>query len=405
MLIVSILLYGLGLAIILATFVPFSPMTLKLYMPSREAMIWIHRHRHYLWGIGLLSLATLLVLALAGLTSIGWAWAVAITLVALTVLFWSNYVPLIMRLPPRKNILSVDEASHLIMPDADILGVVVNGEARAYSRKEVTRPHLVFDDIGGEAMAVTYCILCNSAIGFRAELDGKPMRFSALTAYNNNIIYYDRKRRNYIQQLDGAVVAGPDTGRKLDAVPITITKWESWRQLHPDTLYVQLPPTGLRDNMMTWMLDWMIALPGLSQRKSPWHPVTNRIDDRLPAMSQIVGVEFRDVRRAYSLDYVRKHQVINDEIGGEPIVIFYDAERDTGAVFSRRANGQVLSFQPTTEAVAVETSSQTRWDVRGVELSPQGDNVDRHLDPLPHFGKTFWFSWYMFKDGTEVIAS
>ena len=45
------------------------------------------------------------------------------------------------------------------------------------------------------------------------------MHFSAVTAYNNNIIYYDRERRNYIQQLDGAVIAGPDSGRKLTPFP------------------------------------------------------------------------------------------------------------------------------------------------------------------------------------------
>ena len=156
--------------------------------------------------------------------------------------------------------------------------------------------------------------------------------------------------------------------------------------------------------MMTWMLDWMIALPGLSRRKGPWHPVTNRIDDRLPAMSQIVGVELGDVRRAYSLDYLREQQVVNDEIGDQPIVIFYDAKMIRGPSFpSGQWPGPLL---PTNiRGRGRGNVRRDALDVRGVELSPHGDNAARHLDPVPHFGKAFWFSWSMFKNGTEVIAS
>ena len=125
MLVVSILLYGFGLAAIAATIVPFSPMTLKLYMPSREAIDLDSPTPPLSVGDRFTFVGNAPGFGLCRPGGIGWAWAVVITLVALAVLFWSNYVPLIMRPPPRKKILSVDEASHLVAPDADVLGVVV----------------------------------------------------------------------------------------------------------------------------------------------------------------------------------------------------------------------------------------------------------------------------------------
>jgi hypothetical protein len=63
-------------------------------------------------------------------------------------------------------------------------------------------------------------------MAFKTELNGRTLDFRPLTAFNNNIIYHDAGSGNYIQQqLDGRVIAGPDTvavfSRCLDGQVLT----------------------------------------------------------------------------------------------------------------------------------------------------------------------------------------
>ncbi|MFQ5555082.1 MAG: DUF3179 domain-containing (seleno)protein [Acidimicrobiia bacterium] len=391
-----------GGSAIAVTLFPFSPMTLKAYMPGRSAMIGIHRNRLWLRAVGLALLAALAILVIAGESSSGWWWALGGVVGFSGLFFWSGYVPVIMRPPPRQIERTATEGDSELAPDEDVLGIEIGGERRAYVRTELARPHVAFDTIGGTDVAITYCILCNTAVGFEAELHGDPMRFRAISAFNNNIIYHDSDRGNYIQQLDGGVVAGPDTGEELAPVPIAITSWQAWRKAHPDTALVRLPPTGIRDKMMSSMLDWMIPLPGLARRTKPWHPVHGKLDSRLPAMSMVVGVENGDEQRAFPLGGLQQKRVVNDDIGGEPIVVVYDPAGDTVGVFSRRLGDEVLSFHAGGDGVVVDDQTERSWAVDGAERSE--GRPGKRLEPYPHFAKLFWFSWALFKPETEIAA-
>jgi hypothetical protein len=100
-------------------------------------MIGLHRQRVWLRVIGLGMLAVLLVLALTGEAAAGWGWAAA----GLAVFFATGYVPVVMRPPPVHRYLSAAEADELLPGDTDVLGIVVDGEPRAYARGQLARRH------------------------------------------------------------------------------------------------------------------------------------------------------------------------------------------------------------------------------------------------------------------------
>lgn len=400
----DIILFALGVVAFLATLVPFSPMTLKLYMPPRGAMITIYRYRRLLWGVGVIVFALLVGRAVLGAADPIWLWIVGISSAVLTLLFWGGYVPVVMRPPRQQQLVEAKEAEAFLKPEDLILGLAIGGEARAYPQQAIMRPHFLNDMVAGTPLTITYCILCNSGIAFRSELEGRPLQLRSVTAFNNNIIYYDPNTRNFIQQLDGKVIHGPDAGKALTALPVTITTWRAWKSLYPETKVLYAPASSLRDRMVGWMLKMMVPLSKLVRRKGPWHPVRGRIDGRLPAMSMVIGVEVKGEACAYPLSLLREQPVLNDTIGGEPIGIFYDRELDTGQVFYRRLEGKVLTFQPILGAaknlVAQDEETRSRWDVTG--RAREGALAGRSLSPIPHFNKAFWFTWSLFKPGTAV---
>jgi hypothetical protein len=59
---------------------------------------------------------------------------------------------------------------------------------------------------------------------------------------------------------------------------------------------------------------------------------------------RVVGVEIRGDARAYPLRLLRWHEVVNDIIGGVPVVISYNGLCDSVVVADRRVGAEVLDF-------------------------------------------------------------
>ncbi len=422
----NIILYAVGMIPILLIYLPFSPMTIDLLMLPRDTQIAIYRYRHWLWAIGTLCFAILVARGVLGLAdaaawgpaapviSFGqgilgtagttWLWIAGISIGMLAFMFWSGYVPYVMTPPKRQRTLDIEEADKLLKPDDVVLGLVLGGEARAYPRDAIARPHFFTDTVAGTPLTISYCILCNSGVVFKSELGGRPMKLQSVTAYNNNIIYHDPETGNFIQQLDGSVFHGPDTGKSLEALPVVISTWEEWKHFHPDTKVYYAPAITLRDKLVAGMLQMMIPIRKLSRRRKPWHRIRGKLDGRLPPMSFVFGVEVHGETSAYPLSVLDETPVINDMVGGEPIVVLYDKEHDIGEVFSRRVNGDVLTFREVEskagDVIARDEETESRWDVTGV--AQDGKLAGKTLNPMPHYNKIFWFSWALFKPGTKV---
>ncbi len=75
---------------------------------------------------------------------------------------------------PLDSIPSIDEpqfeAVTAVADDMDaderVIGLVINGEARAYPTNILSSHEIVNDEVGGEVVAVTWCPLCYTALVF-----------------------------------------------------------------------------------------------------------------------------------------------------------------------------------------------------------------------------------------------
>lgn len=399
---IDAILYGVGLFTILTIFMPYSPMTIDLLMLPRGLQVGIYRHRRILWVIVYACLGAVLLRAAMGVSEPVWLTTILITIGMMAFMFWSGYVPYVMTPPAKPKLLDIAEADKILKPDEWILGVVNGDDARAYPRDTIARPHYFPDTVGGEKLTISYCILCNSSMGFKNQLDGREIDLQCVTAYNNNIIYLDPEKGNYIQQLDGVVFHGPDKGKALEQFPVVQATWEEWKRLHPNTKLYYSPAATLRDKMVAIMLGMMIPISSLSKRKKPWHRIRGKLDKRLPAMSYVTGVEINGEVSAYPISTLEETPVINDTVGGEPIVVLYDKNHDVGDVFFRKVDGRVLNFtrDGSGNAIARDEETGTLWDVTGT--AREGQLANQSLQRVPHYSKLFWFSWALFKPDTRV---
>ncbi len=168
--------------------------------------------------------------------------------------------------------------------------VLVNGDARAYPTKWITRPHIVRDAIGGEPVTMTYCVLSNLGRAFRAEVDGKDMDLEVTMQLENNLIYYDRTRKQLIQQITGAVLAGKETGKPPTEYPTRIMPWSAWSMLHPDTRVFYNPPQSLSDRLVGKMLAPILKSHYDTETNRPAFPTIKHFDARLQSYPHVSRV-------------------------------------------------------------------------------------------------------------------
>ena len=70
-------------------------------------------------------------------------------------------------------------AADYLDPGDIVLGLELNGVARAYPLRIMNWHEIVNDSLGGVPVAVTYCPLCGTGIAFDPILDGKALEFGA----------------------------------------------------------------------------------------------------------------------------------------------------------------------------------------------------------------------------------
>ena len=123
-------------------------------------------------------------------------------------------------IPPLEapRFVTADAAQDWINPRDDLIGVVVNGDARAYPIRIIAWHEMVNDTIGGIPVSLAYCTLCGSAIVYDDRIGDTVNDFGISgLLYRSNKLMYDRQTDTLWEQFSGRPAWGPpaiSTSRK-----------------------------------------------------------------------------------------------------------------------------------------------------------------------------------------------
>jgi len=143
--------------------------------------------------------------------------------------------------PPRDGIPSIDNPVFEFVPGHDglapnepVVGLRIDGDARAYPLRILTWHEIVNDVVGGVPVAVTYCPLCNSAPVFERTVEGRVLEFGTTGKLkDSNLIMYDRQTETWWQQFTGEAIVGEMTGQMLELVPTRLQSWAEFAEDNP----------------------------------------------------------------------------------------------------------------------------------------------------------------------------
>jgi len=124
------------------------------------------------------------------------------------------------------------EPQEVSLADAEeIVGVVVEGEARAYSLTAMAqlRHHVVNDVIAETPVTVTYCNQKQCVRVYRGGRKAKSLRLR-VGGYRDGLLLRDEN--GLYEQADGSGVAS-ECGLPHEQLPYKRTTWRVWREAHP----------------------------------------------------------------------------------------------------------------------------------------------------------------------------
>jgi hypothetical protein len=146
--------------------------------------------------------------------------------------------------PPKDGIPSIDNPKFVpvssisdsdLGPDEPVIGIVINGKARAYPLRVLTWHEIVNDTFDDVPITVTYCPLCNSSIVFDRRLDGKILDFGTTGKLRrSDMVMYDRQTESWWQQFLGEGIVGEMTGKRLKTIPSRLESFTKFKSRAAD---------------------------------------------------------------------------------------------------------------------------------------------------------------------------
>lgn len=374
-----------------------------VYKPKRSAVFLILKHRLALCALSIfLWLAAVVLHIFVNPTSLILLKITGVLVLIQLILGFVMSPYIMFPAIRRPNWLSVEDADTIISGDEPVIGLVINGDARAYPVNWTFRPHIVEDTVGGEPVAMTYCLLSNLGLAFKPELNGQPMNFIMPIQWENNMMIFDTRGGRLIQQINGDVMFGPDAGEKLDKYPTEIISWSAWKESYPTTRVLNNPVSGLFDRFVRFFIG-QFFLKVNREQEAPMFPTIKVFDERLPNKTEVLALEKDGVFRAYTIDYIRHHGVVNDTLKDAHSVLMCKGERVS--VFSRLLNGQILNFERVLDndiIIVQDSETRSQWDGTGRAVS--GFLEGNRLESINYYSRILWYIWVNFHPDTELVS-
>jgi hypothetical protein len=319
--------------------------------------------------------------------------------------------------PGKDGIPSIDSPRFQPVDEVDwledvepVIAFGIEDEWRAYPIQILMWHEIVNDEVGGVPVAVTFCPLCHTAIVFDREFDGRLLDFGTTgNLRHSDLVMYDRQTESWWQQATGRALVGELTGSALTFLPSQLISWDRFRSQHPEGQVLSRQtghnrPYGSNPYVGYDSLD---STPFLLDDRT-------LIDGRLSPKVRVVGLVIDEEPVAYPFPFLAEEQVVNDEVGGTPVVISWvsgtasgmGAETvaggtDVGAAnaFGRVVDDQTLTFEPAGEEQMRDLETGTTWSFEGRAVAGEleGAELELLVSDSP-----FWFAWAIFQPETRV---
>jgi len=245
--------------------------------------------------------------------------------------------------------------SKFVVSGDRVIGVVVNGKARAYPLSVMQVHEVVNDTVAGVPVAVTFSPLCDAAMAFDRRVAGVERRFGVSgLLLDNNLVMYDRGPAPSLwSQMGAGAIAGPAAvqGLRLQPLPgVQTCTWKHWLAAHPDT-DVAMPGSEDQRRMKAISYSRYLLNPRLD------FPVARWSETGMAAKTPVIVVRRGEAWKEILLADAAKGMP-PFELGDATIEV--DAQEQPASVLFRARDGSPLLVTPCLHFARMAFSPQRR---------------------------------------------
>lgn len=279
-----------------------------------------------------------------------------------------------------------------------IIGVKSGDEVRGYSHVILDYHEIVNDDVNGKKIALTYCPLTGTAIGWNRVVNGQETTFGVSGfLYNTNLMPFDRATDSYWSQMRLDCVNGDLIGTKIETFAVIETTWKTWQEMYPDSKVLSTNTGFARSYGIYPYGDYRVNDNNLI------FPIDTD-DGRVPRKERVLGIEVGSNAKAYRFWAFpgREVTVLQDDFRGKSLVLAGSNDLNFLVAYERKLrDGTELEFTSIQDQLPIimEDNEGNKWDIFGhaVEGSRKGETLP---ETSSYIG--YWFSWGTFHPGLEL---
>jgi len=269
-----------------------------------------------------------------------------------------------------------------------VMGVVINGQAKAYPIQIIGYHHQVMDTIGNTAVMITYCTVCRTGRAFSPFIKGSKQTFTLVGMDHYNAMFKDAATGSWWQQATGKVVAGPLKGAALTELPSKQLTLAAWLREYPNSYIMQPDASFKRSYGSLANYDKGTLNSSLEKRDlSSWQ-----------RKSWVIGVVHMEAAKAYDWNQLVKAKVINDAIEDMPVLVTLENDTVSFHVYNRLVNGTTLDFERGDNDLFIDRNTHSTWNMDGICIS--GAMKGEKLNSVQSY-QEFWHSWSTFHPNTK----
>jgi len=296
------------------------------------------------------------------------------------------------------GIPSIDDPNFTRASDVDyledqdlILGIRVGQTIKGYPHPILDWHEIVNDEIGSENIALTYCPLTGTGVGWGRDINGSTTEFGVSgLLFNTNLMPYDRNTRSTWSQQRLECVNGALIGHEPELYTFVETSWASWKAAYPDSEILN-EDTNIDRNYAVY--------PYGNYRTSAQtiFPI-DRDDNRLHPKTRVLGLELNDEWMSVAFPESAGNQLFMMTRGSDDAVVIGNTLRNFIVAFRAEAGRTYEAVDDLEFPAIFQDDMGIRYDMLGSPMDDSGPSLELY----PQF-IGYWFSWGTFYPNLELL--
>jgi hypothetical protein len=264
-----------------------------------------------------------------------------------------------------------------------IIGLVYEGEIKAYPHRILDWHEIVNDEINNQKIVINYCPLTGTGFGWRGNFSNLNTNFGVSgLLYNTNLILYDRETQSYWSQLKLEAINGAKIRTKPELISVVETTWGNWKNMYPQTKILS-NSQAINRNYAYYPYG-----PYKEEHDLLFFPVTP-LNQTLPLKQRVHAIIENNRAYTYKFNNFSNGNILTDSFNSKNILIVGNNNTIVSFELNSNQTSLVFTYAYNNSEIFFSDNEGNKWSVTGIAI--EGPRIGERLTRTSSL-MSYWFA-------------